>query len=127
MLEYKNTNETTTVIPEAPVVEEKINLVPAAAAFLAAGIGCLGYGLVIVLVEAIPNFKKFLTFSNDVGPLSGKVTFGIGIWLLAWVVTYLAMRNRKVNFNLVFIISMALLAVGLLFSFPPFYEIFTAK
>lgn len=128
MLDYKEPKATTTVTPEAPATqEEKVNLTPAAVACLAAGIALTVYSLLILLVEAIPGFKTFMTFSKEVGPLSGKVAGEVLVWLVTWAVLYFTLRNRQLDFKKYFIASVVLIALGLFISFPPFYQLFTAK
>src|SRR4051812_37189182 len=51
---------------------------PAAAAFLACGVGSAVLGLAIVLVEASPgHVKSWLNFYDPVGPLSGKTIVAV--------------------------------------------------
>lgn len=117
------------VPPPAPVEEpaEEINYGPAAAAFLAAGIGLTVYGLLIVMVEAFKGFKTFMTMNNDVGPLSGKTIYAVIIWLLVWVGLHFTLRNGKVNFSRYLIATGVLIGVALVLSFPLFFHLFTAK
>lgn len=96
----------------------------AAAALLAAGIGCFALGLAIILSEAVPPLRGVLTFSQSVGPLSGKSTVAVALWILSWVAWHRAWRNRTVSFPPVFATALLLIALGLLLSFPPFYARF---
>jgi tetrahydromethanopterin S-methyltransferase subunit B len=98
----------------------------AAAAILAAAIGSFVLGLMIVTTEAIPAWKNMVNFVNPVGPLSGKTDFMLGAYIVALVALTAAWRNKSVDFARVWTISLGLLALGLLGSFPLFYEIFTA-
>jgi hypothetical protein len=50
---------------------------PVAAVFLAAGIGALVLGLLNVLATASASFAKALTYSTQVGPLSGKTVWAV--------------------------------------------------
>jgi hypothetical protein len=61
---------------------------PASAALLAAGIGCLAFGLRVTLVEASSDVKQALNFYNPVGPLSEESTVAVVIWLLVWGVLH---------------------------------------
>jgi len=106
---------------------------PAAAAFLAAGIGAFTLGLMVTLAEALPDFKKWLDFSanygigSGVGPLSGKVIIATIAYLLSFAVVALIWRGREVNFTRVLWVAGALLAVGFALTFPPIFTVFTAE
>jgi hypothetical protein len=97
---------------------------PAAAAVLAAGIGSALYGLIVLLAEANVTVHDYMIINQDVGPLSGKTTFGMIAWLLVWVVLHLLWRNRNVAFARIFTITLVLLGVALLLTFPPFFLMF---
>lgn len=60
---------------DAPAVDDKPEG-PISAAIIAAGVGALALGLLTVLAEASASVKDFLTWSDPVGPLSGK-TLGV--------------------------------------------------
>jgi hypothetical protein len=95
----------------------------AAAAMLAAGIGIFAFGVLVCLSENIKAVENFLTFSKPVGALSGKTDAMIIVWLVTWLVLGLMWKNRQVSFGKVFFVTMVLLALGLLGTFPPFFNI----
>src|SRR5688500_10838322 len=70
---------------------------PIAAAILAAGLGSLALGILTTLAEANENFKEFLNLYDPVGPLSGKTTGAVIVWLVAWAVLHVAYRNKAVE------------------------------
>lgn len=96
----------------------------AAAAILAAGIGSLAFGATVVLSEASPAIKKFFTLSKAVGPLSGKVGYGMIAWILVWVALHMVLRNKEVAVSRVYIPALILIALGFLGTFPPFFLLF---
>ena len=96
----------------------------AAAAIVAAGVGCAALGVLIVLAESIGAVKTALTFSGPVGPLSGKTLVASAVWLIAWVALHLAWRRRQVAFGAAWAVTLALITLGLLGTFPPFYQLF---
>jgi hypothetical protein len=98
----------------------------AAAAILAAGIGSLALGIIIPLSEAIVPLKSALTLNVPVGPLSGKTAFMVVVWLVAWLGLHLAWRGKQVAFGTVIMATIVLVILGLIGSFPPFFELFTA-
>ena len=96
---------------------------PSAAAILAAGIGLAVTGIVSAAAEAISEWSAMLVWSKPVGALSGKTTIGIAAWLVSWLVLGLLWKDREVRFGQILVISAALLAVGLLLTFPPVFEL----
>jgi len=98
---------------------------PAAAAILSAGIGSMALGLFTTLAEAIVSVINALVFYNPVGPLSGKTTLAVVAWLVAWIVLGSLWKNKQVSFGGVFATSLILIVLGLIGTFPPFYEMFS--
>ncbi|OHD67856.1 MAG: hypothetical protein A2W19_01555 [Spirochaetes bacterium RBG_16_49_21] len=107
-------------------MEQQKNLYngPAAAAILAAGISCMALGLFTTLAQAIGPLKKALNLYDPAGPLSGKTTFAVVAWLAAWIIFGILWKNKQVGFARVFIASLVLIALGLIGTFPPFFEMF---
>jgi hypothetical protein len=105
-------------------VNETLKNGKAAAALLAGGIGAFGVGLMTVLVEASEAIKTALTIYKPVGPLSGKTTIGVLIWLVAWAVLGNLWKDKEVPFGKVVVAAFVFLALGLLFTFPPFFLLF---
>jgi hypothetical protein len=56
----------------------------ALAAMVAAGVGCAALGVLTTLAELSPGLKNVLNFYDPVGPLSGKTTVAVIVWLIAW-------------------------------------------
>lgn len=104
--------------------KETMNNGLAAAAILASGIGSLVLGLFTTLAQAIPTISRALNLYDPVGPLSGKTTVAIVIWLAAWAVFHQLWKERQVNFNKVYIATLIMIALGLLGTFPLFFEAF---
>ena len=100
---------------------------PVAAALLAGGAGAAVTGLMTVLAEASAGIKTFLTWSVPVGPLSGKTGVGVIAFLLAWIIAHYLLRGKNVDFNKYATIAFILLVIGLLGTFPPFFELFVAE
>lgn len=96
---------------------------PSLAAVLAAGIGLAVTGIMSTLAESIAAFSAALAWSKPVGALSGKTSIGIVAWLVSWIILGLIWKDRDVRFAPVIVVSAILLVVGLLFTFPPFFEL----
>jgi len=98
----------------------------AAAALLAGGIGAFALGVMTVLVEASKAIKTAVTFVKPAGPLSGKTTIAVIVWLVTWIVLGMLWKDKDVAFGKIIIAAFVFLALGLLFTFPPFYMLFGA-
>lgn len=94
----------------------------AAAAVLAAGIGTAVLGLLTMLAAASKGIGAALNFYAPAGPLSGKSTVTVIVWLAVWIVLQLAWRNRQVAPGALTWITLVLVALGLLGTFPPVFE-----
>jgi hypothetical protein len=97
---------------------------PIAAAIIAGGIGAAALGLFTTLAEASEGAKNWLQWSDAVGPLSGKVLMAVLVWLVAWAVLHLALRNRPYETRRALVISLALIGLGVLGTFPLFFQAF---
>ncbi|MDQ7842249.1 MAG: hypothetical protein QN141_04370 [Armatimonadota bacterium] len=97
---------------------------PVAAAFLASGIGSFALGLLTTGAAASEGLANALRWSRPVGPLSGKSTLAVIVWLAAWIVLGSVWRRKEVRFAPAFLWTLILLGLGLLLTFPPFFEAF---
>lgn len=104
--------------------QEALSNGPAAAAILAASIGSLALGLCTAVAQAIVPIKNALNLYDPVGPLSGKTTAAVVVWLIAWTVLHARWKNRQVAFARLFTIALILIALGVLGTFPVFFELF---
>jgi len=97
---------------------------PISAAILAGGIGCLVIGIMTTLAEASTSVKDALNWNNGVGPLSGKTGVGIIVWLVAWAILHVVYRNRAFETRRALIISLVLVGLAVVGTFPPFFQLF---
>ena len=106
---------------------------PAAAAFLAAGIGAFVMGLNTTLAAAFPpaegatawwDFSTLYGIGDGVGPLSGKVIVAVLAYVISFVGFGFAWRGREVSLAPVLWISAILLLLGFAGTFPPIFELF---
>lgn len=98
----------------------------AAAALLAGGISCFVIGLLTTLaaVPALVSLKNALNWYNPVGPLAGKTGVGIIAFVLAWAIGHYLLRQKEVSLKLYFTITMVLVGLGFILTFPPVFEAF---
>ena len=101
---------------------------PGAAAILAAGIGSAALGILALAGDAFPAINHLLTFYTPTGALSGVTTTAIIIWLVAWFIlarrwgTMTVVALARIN-----LVAFALLAVGVLLTFPPVMDLLQGK
>jgi len=107
---------------------EKIPNGPAWAAILAAGIGCLALGILIVLGERSAFFARHLIFYDPVGNLTGKTIVGIVLWLIAWAILHVRWKNRSLaGADAILTITFILVLLGVCLSCPLVFDMFSGK
>jgi hypothetical protein len=98
---------------------------PAWAAIVASAVGCAGFGALVVLAEAFKPVSSALNLYDPVGDLSGKSIGGVLIWLVAWVILHAQWKYvtisspRRLAAAVVILLALALLA-----TFPPLFDLF---
>ena len=96
----------------------------AAATFIASGIGTLVLGLMTTGAVLSGGLKDVLNLWNPAGPLSGKSTFAIIAWLISWVLLNTLWKGKEMDLRKSFIITLVLIGLGFLLTFPPIFEAF---
>jgi len=92
------------------------------AALLAAGIGAFAVGLFVILNET--EIFTSPTLYGPAGGVSGRTTFALVVWLVAWVVLHARWKDREIaSVGRLVVITMTLIALGVLGTFPPFWGI----
>jgi hypothetical protein len=99
---------------------------PISAAIIAGGIGALKLGILTTLAEANETIKGWLELSKSVGPLSGKTIFAVVIWPVAWVALHATMRRTRYETRRAFAIAIVLVVLGVIGTFPTFFQAFAA-
>jgi hypothetical protein len=97
---------------------------PVAAAFLAAGIGALVLGILTTWAEASAAFADKLNWHDPVGPLSGKTILSAASFFVAWAILAFVLRGKGPAPGPVFTLTAILVLLGLLGTFPTFFELF---
>ena len=103
---------------------ESVTEVPngaAMAAFLAAGIGAFAVGIFVLLNET--GIFKAPTLYEPAGGVSGRTTFAVLAWLVAWGVLHARWKGREVTTRGVWMATAILTALGILGTFPPFWGV----
>jgi hypothetical protein len=105
-------------------VPAKVAIGVAAAAFLSSGIGTLVIGLLTTGAVISEGLKNALNWWNPAGPLTGKTGVGVLAWLISWVILHTLWKDKEADFNKVFIITLILIGLGFVLTFPPVFEAF---
>lgn len=108
-------------------VSAQVKLGAASAAFIASGIGCFLIGLLTTLAEMSPGLKTALTWSVSVGPLSGKTGVGVIAWVISWVVLHRLWQDKNTDFGKALTVTLMLLGLGLLLTFPPLFQLLAGE
>ncbi|HEU4921742.1 MAG TPA: hypothetical protein VFT23_01560, partial [Burkholderiales bacterium] len=94
---------------------------------LAAGIGAFVLGLLTTLSEASTDVHDFLEFSDDVGPLSGKTILAVVAYFGSWGVLHAIWRRENPPLRPILIAAAVLVALGILGTFPTFFQAFASE
>jgi hypothetical protein len=99
---------------------------PIAAAVIAGGIGAAALGPLTTLAEASSSINQWLQWSDRVGPLSGKTIMAVLVWLASWAVLHIVLRRRPYETRRALVIALVLIALGVLGTFPSYFQAFAA-
>jgi hypothetical protein len=118
--------ETTTPSgPRQPLaVEGEPPFGPAASVLLAAGIGTFILGLLTTIAEASTGFADALQWNDRVGPLSGKTIIAAAVFFGSWALLAAVLWRKDPPWKPVVYTTAALIALGLLMTFPTFFQAF---
>jgi hypothetical protein len=107
-------------------VVEKVEVVTsvASAAFVSSGIGCFVIGLMTTGAVLSEGLKNSLNWWNPAGPLTGKTIVGVLAWLISWAILHFVWKDKEVDFNKTFILTLILIGLGFVLTFPPVFEAF---
>jgi hypothetical protein len=97
---------------------------PAAALILAGGIAVFCMGLVTSLGEASTGIGDALEWNDRVGSLSGKTVITVIVFALAWVLLTALWRRANQPLRSITIGSAVLIVLGLVGTFPTFFQAF---
>jgi hypothetical protein len=99
---------------------------PVAAGLLATGIGIFTLGLFTTLSEASTGIHDFLDFKDEVGPLSGKTILAVIAYFGSWAVLHALWRRQSPVLRPILIATAVLIALGILGTFPTFFQAFAS-
>jgi hypothetical protein len=105
----------TVVRPQSTTLVEANGAAMASA--LAAGVGALAMGLMVVLNEA--GLFAAPALYDPAGGVTGRTTFATLVWLAAWGVLHARWRLREIAPGRVLVATVILVGLGVLGTFPP--------
>lgn len=91
------------------------------AAVLAGGIGSFALGI-FVLLHASGLFSAPGLYA-PAGGVSGRTTFALVVWLVSWGILHRQWQHRFVSPRRILTATLALVALGLLATFPPLWAL----
>lgn len=94
----------------------------ALAAYLGAGIGAFAMGLFVVLNEA--GVFAAPALYDPAGGVTGRTAFAVVTWLVAWAVLHQRWKNREVAAGRVHALTLSLILLGIVLTFPPVWGVF---
>jgi len=100
---------------------------PALASLLASGIGVTALGVLTTVAAASANFANLLKINAQVGPLSGKTVYATAAFVASWIVVGIIMRGKNYSERTFLTATFVLIGVGILGTFPIFYDLFVPK
>ncbi len=107
----------TVVRPQSTTLAEANGAAMASA--LAAGVGAFAMGLIVVLNEAALFAAPALY--GPAGGVTGRTTFATLVWLAAWGLLHARWRWREIAPGRVLVLTLILIGVGVLGTFPPLW------
>jgi hypothetical protein len=94
----------------------------ALAAYLGAGIGAFAMGLFVILNET--GVFAAPALYGPAGGVTGRTTFAVVAWLIAWAVLHRRWKDRELAAGTVHAAAIGLILVGLVLTFPPVWALF---
>jgi hypothetical protein len=94
----------------------------ALAAILAAGIGCFAMGAFVIANAA--GWYAAPSLYAPAGGLSGRATFALIVWFAAWAMLHARWKGRDLSTGSVVGWTLVLVALSLVLTFPPVWELF---
>jgi hypothetical protein len=91
------------------------------AALLGAGVGAFAMGAVVVINET--GLFVAPSLYGPAGGVSGRTTMAVLVWLASWSVLHAMWRNREVSATAVQALTLVLIGLGLIGTFPPFWSL----
>lgn len=105
----------------SPGQREQVTNGAALAAFMAAGVGAFAVGFFVILNEA--GMFAAPALYGPAGGVSGRTTFAVVVWLIAWGALHNRWKSRQIEPQRVHAVALLLIGLGLLLTFPPVWKL----
>ncbi|VAW42765.1 hypothetical protein MNBD_CHLOROFLEXI01-3375 [hydrothermal vent metagenome] len=109
---------------QVKITETRVATGVAAATLISSGIGALVLGLMTTGAVVIEGLKGSLNWWNPAGSLTGKSSVAVIAWLISWALLNTLWKGKDVDLRKSYIITLVLIGLGVLFTYPPFFEAF---
>jgi hypothetical protein len=93
----------------------------ALAAWVAAGFGAFALGVLVILDET--GLFSAPALYAPAGGVSGRTTFAVLAWLIAWAVLHRRWRGRPLEPRRWNALALILTALGVILTFPPVWKL----
>ena len=107
--------------PRASAESGEIANGAALASFLGAAIGAFAMGVFVILNEARVFAAPALY--APAGGISGRTTFAVMAWLIAWGLLHSRWKDRQIYSQRVFAATLVLIGLGIVATFPPVWAL----
>lgn len=102
----------------------------AVAAILSAALGLVALAVVNLGTQASKAFnewvhgigKLWMPGAVGIGPYSGKETLSLSVWIGAWIILHVALRNRELNLGRWLIVFLVGIGIATTLLWPPVFE-----
>jgi hypothetical protein len=91
------------------------------ASFLGAGVGAFALGAIVLLNEA--GLFAAPALYAPAGGVTGRTTLAVVLWLIAWGVLHYLWRGREIEARRVCPMTLVLVFLGVLATFPPVWRL----
>ena len=122
MAETQETTQAAGVVSESD--KSGLPFGPAAAVFIAAGIGSVVLGLATTLAEASEGVKSALDWYGPVGSLTGKSLLATLVFFVSWGILHAAWKTKDIDKKKIWVWTSILVLLGGLLTFPIFFQFF---
>jgi hypothetical protein len=97
------------------------------AALVAAGMACAILGSLVVATAASPAFARLMDASSPAGPVAGRAAVTTLAYLVIWPNLHHRLHDRHLDLSKAFRVTIFLVAVGIVGTFPPFDQLFAPR
>ena len=98
-------------------------------------------GIILSLIFSVGRVISYITLGFLAGLMGRTLDFylpqkylglffialGVAVFFISWLILHFVFRGKNVNFTRVAVLALVLLGLGLLGTFPPFFDLFAGN